>query len=53
MQRQFLMSQAEFLQKEEKLIQSQREDTRKNTLYIVIGGIITVMIGAILMNRYE
>jgi|TARA_R110000851_G_scaffold56807_4_gene132696 hypothetical protein len=53
MQRQFLMSQAEFLQKEEKLIQSQREDTRKNTLYVVIGGIITVMIGAILMNRYE
>ena len=53
MQREFLMSQAEFLQKEENLVQAQREDVRKNTLYIVIGGIVTVMIGGILINRYD
>lgn len=53
MQREMLLSQAEYLQKEENLIQAQREDVRKNTLYIVIGGILTVAAGAILMKKYE
>lgn len=53
MQREMLLSQAEYLQKEENLVQAQREDLRKNTLYIVIGGILTVVVGSILIKRYE
>jgi hypothetical protein len=50
MQKQFLVAQADYLQKEENMIQEQREGTRTNALYMVILGGVAVIIATKILN---
>ena len=50
MQKQFLVAQSEYLQKEENMIQEQREGTRNNALYMVILGGVAVIIATKILN---
>jgi len=51
MQKEFLLAQSDYLQKEENMIQENRKSARVNSLMIVVGGIVTVLIAVKLLKR--
>jgi|GEM_PF-3121624 len=51
MQNKFLLAQSDYLQQEENMIQKNREKTRMNSLYIVLGGALAVFIGIKILKK--
>ena len=51
MQNKFLLAQSDYLQQEENMIQKNREKTKMNSLYIVLGGALAVLIAIKLLKK--
>lgn len=51
MQKKFLLAQSDYLQKEENMIQKNREATRMNTLYIILGGALALFVAIKILKK--
>jgi len=51
MQKKFLYAQQDYLQREENMIQENREATKNNSLYLVLGGAVALIVAIKILNK--